>query len=125
VRTRRGAGGAGEPWGSRRCLVGRAAGLGLAGCDTDGGPGSPLGRRGPGCRGEPGSVFEPPSSSEVPGGAFIASSSRNGSHSISAAIGSLISPNSSTIDIHSDISVAMLLLLCAIARRDGSCRVGR
>jgi hypothetical protein len=42
---------------------------------------------------------------------------RNGSHSISAAIGSLISANNSTIDIHSDISFAMLLLLCEIARR--------
>jgi hypothetical protein len=58
-------------------------------------------------------------------GAFIASSLRNGSHSISAAIGSLISANSSTIDIHSDISFAMLLLLCENARRKGSGAAGR
>ena len=55
--------------------------------------------------GLPGSVPEPPSSSEESGAsARIASSLRNGIHSISAAIGSLISPTSSTINIHSGIS---------------------
>jgi hypothetical protein len=40
----------------------------------------------------------------------IASSLRNGTHSMSAAIGSLISPKNSTMAIHSDMAQAMLLL---------------
>ena len=62
---------------------------------------------------QPGSAGEPPSSSDELGrvcATRIASSLRNGIHSISAAIGSLIRASSSTIHIHSDIVRPMLLL---------------
>jgi hypothetical protein len=89
------------PWGPRR---------------GDGGPRRGRGERGWGSAGAEGSVLLPPSSSDVPGtaGTRIASSFRIGIHSISAAIGSLTTPTSSTTHIHRGISSTMLLLLRAI-----------
>jgi hypothetical protein len=60
----------------------------------------------------PSSSESPASSASAPVAAFIAWSLRNGIHSMSAAIGSLIKP-SRTITIHNDILTAMLLPLGA------------
>src|SRR5205807_8128343 len=97
VRTRGGDGGAGLPWGPRRGRRGR-------------------GVRGWGSRGPAGSAFDPPSSSEESGAsrACIASSLRNGIHSIRPAIG--IFTSAASISTQTQSGICDRWYYCAMPR---------
>ncbi len=105
LRTREGEEGEGEPWGPRRGFGGR-------------------GERGWGFSGPPGSAREPPSSSEESGtsGSRMASSLRKGIHSIKAAMGSLMSAASMTIQTH--IGIVRRWYYCTVQSRSTNELVG-